>query len=579
MPGHDARIIPGSVERGTWAMSDHGVCGVRPSEGLSCFTAARSEWAPAPFSGATNVSVAGPHACALVDGQPACWDLPSGRPRTTALVPAATPLRSIGVESGGGVVGRDEAGQWYAWERDGTPVRTAPLAPHNEAVFAPSEALVTNGRICLTSPTRPERIPPSINASGHALPLWFRWCPRPPDIPRGLAVSAFHREGSCGVTGAGFVSCHGLATPGTTPASSYAGNRSWRTAMGLIDVSSVSAGHEHLCAIDDGGRVWCWGTADAGQLGYDLPSQATLAPFNVVDRGARHLSMDGFRICWVDGKDDGYCRRQRTSEGFGEAKPDHFSRGKRDVLPDTRGYGDFATHANSSGSWTVAGDYSLAGPRGRAAAFSGGCILYRTGVVACANDPTSDVDENPLEARPFRKLGKGVRMSATDREVCIVDSKGDVRCAPRWFDPDDPSWVGPTATTLLSNASDMAISEVGVCAVVDAAVECARPGSKVHLASLGSNGLIAVGDVVCTADGASAARCATNLGQILRGHEPTVVRIDFVEPVEQLMTDGQLLCARTAKGRIACAGRAERYRLGQRVEARPRHVTEYFVRT
>lgn len=38
---------------------------------------------------------------------------------------------------------------------------------------------------------------------------------------------------------------------------------------GLVGMQQLSTGHYHACALDRGGKVWCWGNAADGQLGTD----------------------------------------------------------------------------------------------------------------------------------------------------------------------------------------------------------------------------------------------------------------------------------------------------------------------
>ena len=75
-------------------------------------------------------------------------------------------------------------------------------------------------------------------------------------------------------------------------------------------VTSVSAGETHTCAVDQSGRVWCWGANDRGQLGTgaagpDVPAPARVdglpAAAVTVSAGGAHSCAslkDGRVFCW-----------------------------------------------------------------------------------------------------------------------------------------------------------------------------------------------------------------------------------------------------------------------------------------
>jgi alpha-tubulin suppressor-like RCC1 family protein len=83
----------------------------------------------------------------------------------------------------------------------------------------------------------------------------------------------------------------------------------------LADVSAVSAGDEHTCVIINADKsLWCWGNNYSGQLGigtmYDSSPTATvkvLADVSAVSAGYQHtcaIKTDKSLWCWGD-NDDG----------------------------------------------------------------------------------------------------------------------------------------------------------------------------------------------------------------------------------------------------------------------------------
>jgi alpha-tubulin suppressor-like RCC1 family protein len=54
-----------------------------------------------------------------------------------------------------------------------------------------------------------------------------------------------------------------------------AGDTAWRStparAQGLPPVARLEVGPEHVCALDQEGALWCWGSDREGQLGTKAP--------------------------------------------------------------------------------------------------------------------------------------------------------------------------------------------------------------------------------------------------------------------------------------------------------------------
>lgn len=96
-----------------------------------------------------------------------------------------------------------------------------------------------------------------------------------------VAVGARH---ACGLTEEGRLYCWGSHARGQLGLGPEAGDvvTTPRRVVGLEDVADVGAGATHSCARTEGGRVYCWGSNDTGQLGADLePRIAVDEPFDI----------------------------------------------------------------------------------------------------------------------------------------------------------------------------------------------------------------------------------------------------------------------------------------------------------
>jgi hypothetical protein len=94
---------------------------------------------------------------------------------------------------------------------------------------------------------------------------------------------------------------------------------------GLNDVREVAAGQRHTCAVDHGGKLWCWGTNSEGSLGLDsTTSETTSAPSAVGEASDwSDISVRWFHSCARRGGRDLYCwgRNAEGQLGVGDMDP------------------------------------------------------------------------------------------------------------------------------------------------------------------------------------------------------------------------------------------------------------------
>lgn len=126
-----------------------------------------------------------------------------------------------------------------------------------------------------------------------------------------LSVGNLH---SCAITGAGSAYCWGANASGQLGNGSTSGvNDGVATpalVLGGLSFSAISAGEHHTCALTPGGKAYCWGLNEQGQLGTGSagfqPATSPVAvntalTFKSITTGANHtcaLATDGAAYCW-----------------------------------------------------------------------------------------------------------------------------------------------------------------------------------------------------------------------------------------------------------------------------------------
>lgn len=114
------------------------------------------------------------------------------------------------------------------------------------------------------------------------------WSPVLIKTPVKFAAIAFGQHNSAAIGENGLLYTwgddqHGQAGRGSSPADGCKNpcRLSIAPAENIADVVQVSAGHEHLLALDKRGRVWAWGRGTRGQLGHGATEASVAVPREV----------------------------------------------------------------------------------------------------------------------------------------------------------------------------------------------------------------------------------------------------------------------------------------------------------
>jgi alpha-tubulin suppressor-like RCC1 family protein len=262
------------------------------------------------------------------------------------------------------------------------------------------------------------------------------------DGQAGVVVTALDTgyDYTCVVLNGGAVRCWGNGADGILGQGNteLVGDDETPASVGPVDfgaaseVTSVSTGFAHACALLDDGTVRCWGRGDDGRLGYGntdtIGDDETPGSVGPVDLGA------GRTATAITAGDDHTCALldDRTVRCWGFAIMGQLGYGNRDDI----GYGETMP--------AIAGPVDVGRGRTATAIDAGGyrtCALLDDGAVRCWGDGqdgglgygnTEGVgdDETPGSVTPL-DLGAGgtaVGISVGYLHACVVLDDGTVRC-------------------------------------------------------------------------------------------------------------------------------------------------------
>ena len=212
----------------------------------------------------------------------------------------------------------------------------------------------------------------------------------------------------------------------------------------LSNISQITAGGMHACALSLSGNVYCWGSNGNGQIGNNSTTQAN-SPVEVVSvfgtgnlDSISQISAGYEMTCSLSSSENVYCWGANSVDGvFGN----EFASASAQTIPiEIMG-------VNGSGSLSDVIQIS--------AGYGGACALTSAKNVYCWGDPQIT---NAQSAYPAEILGVGgtgdltdiiyVSFSSSDTVVCVQSLSGSVYC---WGDAslgnlgNNTSWSGPGA--------------------------------------------------------------------------------------------------------------------------------------
>ena len=275
-------------------------------------------------AGVTSISAGDTFACAIQDGAVYCWGINNGAQLGLGTIdyqPHPTPTLIPSLSSG---VTEIAAGNSHACAIQYGVVKCWGQNGHGQ---------IGNG-----SP---------ITAASPAAVLNMQLG----DAPRNLTAGYFH---TCVVKGStGALYCWGSGLQGELGNGSTA-NTNVPIAVSDMDsdVSVVSAGYAHTCAVKSG-TAWCWGKNNVGQLGI-----GTTSPFEVLPNAVAHgktvasLAMGTYHSCLTNTSGAMYCWGQNAYGALAHPTLPLSTTPIPVALSGFANVGDIAANQNTTCAWT-----------------------------------------------------------------------------------------------------------------------------------------------------------------------------------------------------------------------------------
>lgn len=174
----------------------------------------------------------------------------------------------------------------------------------------------------------------AVGELGIGVTAGVRTIPTPVNMPAGVSrfidIAAGHQF-TCAIAEDGTAYCWGSDGAGQLGNGDETGNKNlpFPVSMPVADppvkFTQISAGNNHVCAVDDQYRAWCWGGvvagAGRGKLGHGIDSNGRNAPIAVElpaeVEGFTYISAGGSHTCALDTNDNAWCWGDQSSGRLG----------------------------------------------------------------------------------------------------------------------------------------------------------------------------------------------------------------------------------------------------------------------
>ena len=316
-----------------------------------------------------------------------------------------------------------------------------------------------------------------------------------------ISVGTFH---SCGLTTSGGVKCWGGNFAGQLGDGTKSEKLLPINVAGLTNgVKSVSAGRLSTCALAEGGKVYCWGANQNGQLGDGTQAESTL-PRQVrslgdvvaIDVGGVHacaLTGDGRVLCWGYLYSDHQCHRDfflgtvcTPYVDYQRLIPTEVPelQGARQIRasPTTGSYfphfGPSVCGIDQQGAVRCAerfdqGTRVVPGLERDAVAVSVGmnqaCAITSGGAVKCSAWYGWDLAD--LRTTPVVGMEKDIVSIATGwQSTCVITVDRRAKCWGQGGSLGDSTWMSresPVEVAALRGIASISAGNMGTCAVLD----------------------------------------------------------------------------------------------------------------
>jgi alpha-tubulin suppressor-like RCC1 family protein len=139
---------------------------------------------------------------------------------------------------------------------------------------------------------------------------------------------------SCALLNKGKVACWGAFDSGQTGHNDSPPGEVEPLGMDkLPEMTMVSAGRDHTCALDEDGLVWCWGDNSSGQLGRDTPEDYSPAASVVLGLKATLVAAGGSHTCAAPDSGGVVCWGNNDRGQLGDGTKTRRSQPQKTLLP------------------------------------------------------------------------------------------------------------------------------------------------------------------------------------------------------------------------------------------------------